>query len=108
MPRGYTDRHDPQYTTETGRLFLPDVICPVDDFCDRAITKLMFLGHHEVITAVEPLIVGRYADRVTTVRADSDLIQVMDRRLSKAGALMKIADFYGVPIPHGLALRHSP
>ena len=32
MDRWFTDRHDPQYTTETGRMFKPDVICPTDEF----------------------------------------------------------------------------
>src|SRR5207253_3740632 len=59
MDRWYTDRHDPQYTTETGRLFRPDVIIPVADFCDRPITKLMFLGHPEVITRSEERRVGK-------------------------------------------------
>ena len=45
MDRWYTDRDDHAYTTETGRLFRPDVICPVDEICDQPITKLMFLGH---------------------------------------------------------------
>jgi Cof subfamily protein (haloacid dehalogenase superfamily) len=108
MDRWFTDRHDPQYTTETGRLFRPDVICPVEDICDRAITKLMFLGHPEVITAVEPLIVAQFGDRVTTVRADADLIQVMDRRVSKAVALAKIAEFYGIPMKQVMAIGDAP
>ncbi len=108
MDRWYTDRHDPQYTTETGRLFRPDVIIPVEDFCDRPITKLMFLGHPEVITAVEPLIVERFGDRVTTVRADADLIQVMDRRVSKALALAKIAEFYRIPMKRVMAIGDAP
>ena len=108
MDRWYTDRHDPQYTTETGRLFKPDVICSVEEFCQHQITKLMFLGHPELITAVEPFISGPYGDRVTTVRADADLIQVMDNRVSKAIAVLKIADFYGIPQAQIMAIGDAP
>jgi Cof subfamily protein (haloacid dehalogenase superfamily) len=107
MDRWFTDRHDPQYTTETGRLFKPDVICGVDDMCGQAITKLMFLGHPELMTAVEPLL-NPFAERVTVVRADADLIQVMDRRVSKAIALMKIAEFYGIPMEQVMAIGDAP
>lgn len=108
MDRWFTDRHDPQYTTETGRMFKPDVICTVDEFCQQAITKLMFLGHPELITAVEPFINGPYGDRVTTVRADADLIQVMDKRVSKAIALMKIAEFHNIPMAQVMAIGDAP
>ena len=108
MDRWFTDRHDPQYTTETGRMFKPDVICPTDEFCRQAITKLMFLGHPELITAVEPFISGSYGDRVTTVRADADLIQIMDKRVSKAVALMKIAEFHGIPMEQVMAIGDAP
>ncbi len=108
MDRWFTDRHDPQYTTETGRMFKPDVICSADEFCQHAITKLMFLGHPELMSAVEPFISGPYGDRVTTVRADADLIQVMDRRVSKAVALMKIAEFHGIPMEQVMAIGDAP
>lgn len=108
MDRWYTDRHDPQYTTETGRLFKPDVICSADEFCRQPITKLMFLGHPELITAVEPIISGHFGDRVTTVRADADLIQVMDNRVSKAVAVMKIAEYHGIPMEQVMAIGDAP
>jgi Cof subfamily protein (haloacid dehalogenase superfamily) len=108
MDRWYTDRHDPQYTTETGRLFKPDVICGVEEMCGRAITKLMFLGHPELITALEPVLAQGFAEQVTTVRADADLIQIMDRRVSKAVALTKIATFYGIPLSQVMAIGDAP
>jgi Cof subfamily protein (haloacid dehalogenase superfamily) len=107
MDRWYTDRHDPQYTTETGRLFKPDVICGVDEMCDQTITKLMFLGHPELMTALEPVLVP-FGDRVTVVRADSDLIQVMDRRVSKGVALTKIAEHYGIDTRQVMAIGDAP
>ena len=108
MDRWYTDRHDPQYTTETGRLFKPDVICPVEEMCSRPITKLMFLGHPELMTAVNPFIAEHYGDRVTTVRADADLIQVMDLRVSKAVAVTRIAEHYRVPMEQVMAIGDAP
>jgi Cof subfamily protein (haloacid dehalogenase superfamily) len=107
MDRWYTDRHDPQYTTETGRLFKPDVICGVEEMCDQVITKLMFLGHPELMTALEPVLVP-FGDRVTVVRADADLIQVMDRRVSKGIALTKIADHYGIDTRQVMAIGDAP
>lgn len=108
MDRWYTDQDDHTYTTETGRLFRPDVICPVEEICDRPITKLMFLGHPELITALEPLIPRRFGDRVSSVRADADLLQVMDNRVSKATALRKIADYYAIPMEQVMAIGDAP
>ena len=108
MDRWYTDRDDHTYTTETGRLFRPDVIAPIDQICGQAITKLMFLGHPELITALEPLIPSRFGDVVTSVRADADLLQVMDNRVSKATALCKIADHYGIPMEQVMAIGDAP
>ncbi len=108
MDRWFTDRHDPKYTTETGRLFLPDVVCGVDEICEQSITKLMFLGHPELITALEPHVAGPFGERVTTVRADADLLQIMDRRVSKAVALQKIADFYSIPMSQVMAIGDAP
>lgn len=108
MDRWYTDRHDPQYTTETGRLFTPDVICPTNEICRQAITKLMFLGHPELMTALEPVVSTRFGEQVTTVRADADLIQVMDNRVSKALAVVKIAEYHGIPMEQVMCLGDAP
>jgi 5-amino-6-(5-phospho-D-ribitylamino)uracil phosphatase len=109
MDRWYTDRHDPQYTTETGRLFKPDVICSVDEMCRQPVTKLMFLGHPELITALEPEFgAADLAEKITAVRADADLIQIMDRRVSKAVAMMRIAQHYGVAKQQIMAIGDAP
>lgn len=108
MDRWFTDRDDHTYTTETGRLFKPDLICPVPEICRQPVTKLMFLGHPELISALEPLIPRHFGDRVASIRADEDLIQVMDRRVSKATALQKIADFYDIPMEQVMAIGDAP
>src|SRR5580698_7789010 len=53
LDRWYTDRFEQTYTTETGRLFKPDVIAPLDDFCNQPITKLLFLGPKQMIDQLE-------------------------------------------------------
>ena len=108
MDRWYTDRHDPQYTTETGRMFKPDVICDVDGMCAQPVTKLMFLGHPELITELEPLFDGPLKEKITAVRADADLLQIMDRRVSKGVALTRIAEHYGVPMEQVMAIGDAP
>ena len=53
LDRWHTDRLDNTYTTETGRLFPPDVIAPVQSFCQQPVTKLLLLGPPVIIPAVE-------------------------------------------------------
>ena len=54
LDRWYTDRPDDgSHTTETGKLFRPDVICPVDQLCAEPITKLMLLGEPRLILRLE-------------------------------------------------------
>lgn len=102
MDRWFTDRFEQTHTTETGRLFKPDVIAPLDEFCDRPITKLMFLGEPSMMLDLEALL-GTRPD-LSIVRSDPDLIQIMHPRASKAAALMKVASHYGVLLDQVLAL----
>ena len=108
MDRWYTDRFDETYTTETGRLFRPDVICDVDETCKLDITKLMFLGHPELMDIIEQMFSGPWHEHVTVVRADRDLIQIMDRRVSKAVALQTVAGAYGIPMAQVMAIGDAP
>jgi Cof subfamily protein (haloacid dehalogenase superfamily) len=113
LDKWYTDRFDPQggHTTETGRLFKPDVIAPVDTFTtgeDAQVTKLMLLGDPWMINALEGALAQAYQDQVTVVRTDDDLLQIMDRRVSKATALALIARHYGVPMEQVMAIGDAP
>jgi len=108
LDRWCTDRDDNSHTTETGRLFKPDVIAPIDQFCSEPITKLMFLGPAEVISSLEPLLLDEFADHVRIVRTDDDLIQVMDHNVGKSAALEMVADHYGVPMEHVMAIGDAP
>jgi hypothetical protein len=104
MDKWYTDRIDQTYTTETGRLFKPDLVCPVDDFCNQPITKLMLLGDPKMIMRLEDLFTIRYGHIVSVLRCEPELLQIMDARVSKAIALEKIADHYGIPMEEVMAI----
>jgi 5-amino-6-(5-phospho-D-ribitylamino)uracil phosphatase len=108
LDRWYTDRFDQTYTTETGRLFRPDVIAPLDTFCSQDITKLLLLGAPSMIDELERVLSLRYARQVTVLRTDPELIQVMDRRVSKAAALRRVAGHYDIPMQEVMAIGDAP
>jgi hypothetical protein len=89
MDRWYTDRSDQTYTTQTGRLFKPDIVAPIEEFCTQPITKLMFLGPPQLIDATEPLLDGAC-------------------RVSKAVALQKVAAAYAIPMRQVMAIGDAP
>ena len=108
MDRWYTDRVDQTYTTETGRLFKPDVVAPVDSFCVEPITKLLFLGDPRVVSAIEPMLKSAFTDDVTVLRTDEQLVQVMHRRASKSRSLKRVAKHYGVSDREIMAIGDAP
>lgn len=103
LDRWYTDRFDQTYTTATGRLFRPDVIAPVEEFCNQPITKLMLLGEPRIVSKLESLFDGGIPG-VSVIRADPELIQIMSERASKATALRLVAAHYGVPMEQVMAV----
>jgi Cof subfamily protein (haloacid dehalogenase superfamily) len=108
LDKWYTDREDQSHTTETGRLFKPDLIAPLDEICGQHITKLMLLGEPRIILRLEALLVEAFLDRVTIVKTDDDLLQIMDPRVSKAVALKKVASHYGIPMQQVMAIGDAP
>ncbi len=104
LDRWHTDRLDNTYTTETGKLFKPDVVAPAETYCDADVTKLLLLGPSEVIQAIEPELRRQFAPRAAIVRTDSNLIQIMHKDVNKAAALRRIADHYGIPMERTLAI----
>src|SRR3954470_24270194 len=96
LDKWYTDRDAHTYTTETGRLFKPDFICPIEQICAQPITKLMLLGDPRIISVLESLLLEDFGGKVTILHTDNDLLQIMDNRVSKAVALKKIATHYGI------------
>jgi len=102
--RWCTDRFDRAHTTETGKTFRPDVIAPVESFCTGEITKLLLLGDPAIVDDLMAQLGPRWVGTVTLIRSDPDLIQIMDRRASKAEALAFVARGCGVPMTDVLAL----
>jgi Cof subfamily protein (haloacid dehalogenase superfamily) len=102
LDRWFTDRDEQTYTTETGRLFRPDGVMPLDAFCNQPITKLLLLGEPALLRTIEPVFYDY--PQVIAVRADPELIQVMDRRASKAAALRLVASHYRVPMGQVMAI----
>jgi len=108
LDKWLTDREDQSHTTETGRLFKPDLIAPLDEITGQHVTKLMLLGEPRIILRLEALLVEHFVDDVTIVRMEDDLIQIMDPRVSKAVALKKVASHYGVLMSQVLAIGDAP
>ncbi len=108
MDRWHTDRVDDSITTETGRLFKPDVVAPYETFCNQPITKLMLLAEPKILMRLEPLLLGQFGNDVTIVQTDRDLLQIMDRRVSKGAALKKTADHYGIAKEQIMAIGDAP
>jgi Cof subfamily protein (haloacid dehalogenase superfamily) len=103
LDRWYTDREDQTYTTETGRLFKPNLVAPLADFCNQPVTKLMVLGPREMINELDPVLRGAFPG-LSIMRSDPELIQIMNPLASKATALRKVAEHYGVPMPRVMAI----
>lgn len=108
LDKWFTDRDEHTYTTETGKLFKPDVICPVAEICAQPITKLMLLGDPRIISRLESLLLEEFGGKVTLLHTDNDLLQIMDNRVSKAVALQKIAAHYGVKPAEVMAIGDAP
>jgi Cof subfamily protein (haloacid dehalogenase superfamily) len=102
LDRWYTDRTDNTYTTETGRMFKPDVVAPLETFFDVPMTKLLILGKSEQMTELEPSIGMAFEEGARVVRTDAELIQIMHRDVTK------VAAHYGVPMGNVMAIGDAP
>lgn len=108
MDRWYTDRVDDQFNTETGKLFKPDVVASIEEICTQPITKLLLLGEPRVIGRLEPMLSQRFGGHFTLVQTDDHMLQIMDKRVSKAVALEKVARHYRVPMEQVMAIGDAP
>ncbi len=108
MDRWFTDRDDQTHTTETGRMFKPDVIAPVVTFLNQDVTKLMFLGNPKMISELEPLMFRQFGEQVTILQTDDDLLQITSPGIGKSTALQWVADQYQVPITQVMAIGDAP
>jgi len=101
--RWLTDRFDQTHTTETGRLFRPDQIIGITEMCREPVTKLMLLGPPAMMQELAPVVRESQPD-VSVIHRDPDLLQIMDARVSKATALRHVAEHYGIPMKHVMAI----
>jgi Cof subfamily protein (haloacid dehalogenase superfamily) len=108
LDKWYTDRVEQTFTTETGRMFKPDVIGDLDLCCAQPVTKLMLLGEPRIISRLENEVATKFGEKVSVIRTDEDLIQIMDNRVSKAVALEKVAEHYAVPLDQVMAVGDAP
>ena len=103
LDRWCTDRFDDTYTTETGRLFRPDLVAPVEQFCTEPVTKLMLLAAAGVLDDIEAIL-RTVRPAVGVIRGEPQLIQVMHPAASKGVALKTVADHYAVPMDQVMAI----
>ena len=108
LDRWYTDAVDDKHVTETGRLFKPDVVAPLDTFVRQDTTKLMLSADPAVIAKLEPLLVKTFGDRVLIIQTDDDLLQVAHPAAGKSSAVRRVADHYGVPAARVMAIGDAP
>lgn len=108
MDRWFTDRPLDHHVTETGKLFQPDAIVCVDEFCTVPITKLMLMGEPTMLMKLEPLLLTQFGRHVTIVSTDAHLMQIMDAKVGKATALKKIAVHHGIRRDQIMAVGDAP
>jgi Cof subfamily protein (haloacid dehalogenase superfamily) len=109
LDKWYTDRPDDgSHTTETGKMFPPDVICPIDQLTRGGVTKLMLLGEPRIILRLEDDLSEAFSGQVTILKTDRDLLQIMHPQVSKATTLQKVAKYYGVPMEQVMAIGDAP
>ncbi len=108
LDRWFTDEVDDVHVTETGRMFRPDVVAPLETFVHADTTKLMLAADASVIPRLESLLLRRFGDRVLVLQTDDDLLQVASPAAGKAAALRWVADHYGVPMGQIMAIGDAP
>jgi 5-amino-6-(5-phospho-D-ribitylamino)uracil phosphatase len=104
LDRWYTDQVEKTPTTETGRLFQPDVVAPLEEFFQIDTTKLLLSAEPKIIARLEADLLETFGDRVTILQTDEDLLQLMHPNAGKAQALARVAKHYGVPMEQVMAI----
>ncbi len=104
LDRWHTDRLDNSYTTATGVLFKPDVIAPPESYCCGPVTKLLLLGPPDVIATVRPQVLAQFGRQINLVSTEPELLQIMAKDVSKAAALRRLVETYGIPLQNVLAI----
>jgi Cof subfamily protein (haloacid dehalogenase superfamily) len=108
LDRWYTDREEQPFTTETGKLFKPDVVTDLEGCCAQAVTKLMLLGAPGLVSRLQEEVGAQFGREVMVLRTDEHLIQIMDPRAGKAGALRRVVEHYQVELSETMAIGDAP
>jgi 5-amino-6-(5-phospho-D-ribitylamino)uracil phosphatase len=110
LDKWYTDHYEdiPEYMTETAKQFAPDFIGPLEAFMRVPITKLMLLGSPVRIEELERGIASKFAKDAAMTRSDAHLLQLMNPKTSKAGALQKVARGLGIAAAEVMAIGDAP
>ena len=108
MDRWFTDTAAQPFTTETGRLFRPDVIAPLASFVSAETTKLLLLGPPATIDRLEPLLIDRFLGRALVLRTDPHLVQLANPAAGKSAALQRVIEHYGVKPEQLMAVGDMP
>jgi Cof subfamily protein (haloacid dehalogenase superfamily) len=108
MDKWFTDRADDKHTTETGRLFKPDVIAPLESFLMNDVTKLLLLAEPKVINELEPLLYRTFGEQILILQTDDNLLQITRPDVGKSSALQWVADQYGIPMQQVMAIGDAP
>ncbi|MCL2646699.1 MAG: Cof-type HAD-IIB family hydrolase [Phycisphaerales bacterium] len=110
LDKWYTDHFDevPEYVVETAKKFTPDFIGPLSAFLTVPITKLLLIGKPAWITDLETSVLKKFAGKISQVRSDLHLLQVMNPTVSKALALAEVAQQLGVDRSEVMAIGDAP
>ena len=104
LDRLLTDRVDDRYTTQTSRLFPPDLIAPLSECHAGPVTKLMLLGETQALAEVKRRLLLRFAGQVIVLQGDPDLLQISSITTGKAVALKTLVEASGISAAEVLAL----
>ena len=94
----HTDRHDPDLSMETGKLFAPDRVGPLGETLSMGVTKLMLLTRPERLPPLRRRVEDSF---VRTARAsvfvtDPHIVQIAAHGVDKGAALSRHAARLGV------------
>jgi len=96
LDRWYTDRVGHQYVTQTGRVFRPDMVAPIDEWLTEPITKLLLLGPPEEMNELGRSLASQFRYKVAVMQTEGELLQIMHPTVSKGQALKTVAGELGV------------
>jgi Cof subfamily protein (haloacid dehalogenase superfamily) len=96
LNRWCTDRLDPAFLTETGKITSPDVVAPVEEWLTVSVTKLLLLGEPPRLMELAKAIRRKYPRQVTILMTENHILQISHATVSKAKALRAVAGELGV------------